>query len=141
MGDGGAYLVGFILSLCSLSLVNNNPQVSPWLPLAILAYPVWETLFSIYRRIVILKKSPGEPDEFNAHFIVHRYILSHSPSFPVLSHNLVSPVLCSLSLFSILPSLYYWNNTPALIIMTFLFILLYLTCYFFLFSREKKLNN
>jgi len=31
-------------------LVTRNPEVSPWFPLLLLIYPVFETFFSIYRR-------------------------------------------------------------------------------------------
>lgn len=138
MGDGGAYLVGFILAICSLALVNHNRQISPWLPLVILAYPVWETLFSIYRRIVILKKSPGEPDKCNSHFIVHRYLLSIFPHSPTMSHNLVAPIFCLMSFSSLIPAVYYWDNTPVLILISCWFIALYLMCYFFLLNKEKQ---
>ena len=48
--DGGAYLVGLLLAEISVLLVHRNSEVSPWFPLVLLAYPIWETLFSMYRR-------------------------------------------------------------------------------------------
>jgi UDP-GlcNAc:undecaprenyl-phosphate GlcNAc-1-phosphate transferase len=48
-GDGGAYIWGVVIALASLSLVQRNPAVSPWFPMLLLIYPVWETVFSIYR--------------------------------------------------------------------------------------------
>jgi hypothetical protein len=46
----GALLVGFLLAELSVMLVHRNSEVSPWFPLILLAYPIWETLFSMYRR-------------------------------------------------------------------------------------------
>ncbi|MFN7130403.1 MAG: glycosyltransferase family 4 protein, partial [Brevundimonas sp.] len=50
LGDGGAYLVGFVLAEVAVLLVVRHPQVSPWFCFLVCAYPVTETLFSIYRR-------------------------------------------------------------------------------------------
>ena len=50
LGDGGAYLVGLLLAELAVLLVHRNSEVSPWFPLVLLAYPVWETIFSMYRR-------------------------------------------------------------------------------------------
>ena len=59
-GDGGAYIWGVVIALASVSLVQRNVLVSPWFPLLLLIYPVWETIFSIYRKLV-RGVSPGWP--------------------------------------------------------------------------------
>lgn len=141
MGDGGAYLVGFILAFCSLMLINRNEEVSPWFPLVVVAYPVWETLFSIYRRLFILKQSPGQPDRLNSHFIIHRLLCSLFPDMPRLSHCLVGPALCLFSLVSIIPALYYWRQTIPLVMIGFAFIFLYIFCYFILLRLEGSLKS
>lgn len=51
LGDGGAYLLGFLLAWLSVMLVYRNPSVSAWAPLLACAYPVFETLFTICRRL------------------------------------------------------------------------------------------
>jgi UDP-N-acetylmuramyl pentapeptide phosphotransferase/UDP-N-acetylglucosamine-1-phosphate transferase len=50
LGDGGAYFLGFMLAELAVQLVVRNPSVSPFYALAVLFYPVFETLFSIWRR-------------------------------------------------------------------------------------------
>lgn len=50
-GDGGAYIWGVVIAMVSISLVQRNPDVSPWFPVLLLIYPIWETLFSIYRKL------------------------------------------------------------------------------------------
>ncbi len=48
-GDGGAYVWGMVIAVACVSLVQRHPTVSPWFPMLLLIYPVWETMFSIYR--------------------------------------------------------------------------------------------
>jgi UDP-GlcNAc:undecaprenyl-phosphate GlcNAc-1-phosphate transferase len=43
-GDGGAYIWGVVIALASISLVQRNADVSPWFPMLLLIYPVWETI-------------------------------------------------------------------------------------------------
>lgn len=43
---------GGVIALASISLVQRNADVSPWFPMLLLIYPVWETIFSIYRKTV-----------------------------------------------------------------------------------------
>lgn len=51
LGDGGAYFNGAIAAVITVFVVQGSSLVSPWLAILILIYPVWETLFSIGRRI------------------------------------------------------------------------------------------
>ncbi|MDP1995872.1 MAG: glycosyltransferase [Gallionella sp.] len=71
LGDGGSYLLGFLLAELSVILVTRNPEVSPWFPLLLLIYPVFETFFSIYRRKLKHGLSPGQPDNLHLHQLIH----------------------------------------------------------------------
>lgn len=75
MGDGGAYFLGFWLAEVAVLLVIRNPQVNTWQVLAICAYPVIEVLYSIYRRKVIRKTSPGAPDRLHLHTLIYRRVV------------------------------------------------------------------
>ena len=66
LGDGGAYLLGFWMAELSVLLVARNPEVSPWFPMALLIYPIFETLFSAYRRKILRGGHPGHPDALHA---------------------------------------------------------------------------
>jgi UDP-N-acetylmuramyl pentapeptide phosphotransferase/UDP-N-acetylglucosamine-1-phosphate transferase len=50
--DGGAYLWGVVIAMASILLVQQLSQASPWFPMLLLSYPVLETAFSIYRKVV-----------------------------------------------------------------------------------------
>lgn len=72
MGDGGAYLLGFMLAELSVLLVERNPQVSPWFPLALLMYPIFETIYSMYRRRIKHKLHLGHPDDKHLHTLIYK---------------------------------------------------------------------
>jgi UDP-N-acetylmuramyl pentapeptide phosphotransferase/UDP-N-acetylglucosamine-1-phosphate transferase len=75
LGDGGAYFLGFWVSEMAVLLLVRNPAVNAWQVLAICAYPVIEVLFSMYRRKVIQKVSPGAPDALHLHTLVFRRLV------------------------------------------------------------------
>jgi UDP-N-acetylmuramyl pentapeptide phosphotransferase/UDP-N-acetylglucosamine-1-phosphate transferase len=75
MGDGGAYFLGFWLAEVAVLLVVRNPDINTWQVLLICSYPVIEVLYSIYRRKVIRKSSPGAPDRLHLHTLIYRRVV------------------------------------------------------------------
>lgn len=71
LGDGGAYFLGFVLSSVAVMVPARNAAVSPWVSMAILAYPVLEVVFSVVRKIRRGTK-PYEPDGLHLHMLVYR---------------------------------------------------------------------
>jgi UDP-N-acetylmuramyl pentapeptide phosphotransferase/UDP-N-acetylglucosamine-1-phosphate transferase len=74
LGDGGAYLMGLLIGVLSIVLKLRNPGVDAWTVLSIVAYPVVEVLFSIYRRVRI-KAAPDQPDFAHFHQLVQRCLV------------------------------------------------------------------
>lgn len=68
-GDGGAYSLGFLSAALLLLLIHRHPEVSPWFGLTAAALPVWETLYSIWRRSRT-GLSTMEPDQAHLHQLV-----------------------------------------------------------------------
>ena len=123
LGDGGAYLIGFWIAISSILLINRNPQISPWFALITNAYPVFETLFTIWRRKVHQGKNPGLPDAAHFHSLIYRRLLrwAHIPKInrngakSAFSANAkTSPYLWLLSIMAIMPGILWWNLTWAL---------------------------
>lgn len=134
LGDGGAYLIGFVIAVVSLLLVTRHSEVSPWFPMLLVAYPVWETLFSIYRKKFLRGQSPYMPDGLHFHMIVYKRLLQWTvgkrEAKNLIKRNaMASPYLWGLSLFSIIPAVLFWQTTTLLVISVMLFILLYLWLY------------
>ncbi|WP_273162305.1 MraY family glycosyltransferase [Massilia timonae] len=115
LGDGGAYLLGFLLAWLSVMLVYRNPSVSAWAPLLACAYPVFETLFTICRRLWC-RRHPGHPDSWHLHSLVKTAITArYLRMLPApLRNACVSPVSWSIAL---VPAALAVNhaNTPAVL--------------------------
>jgi UDP-N-acetylmuramyl pentapeptide phosphotransferase/UDP-N-acetylglucosamine-1-phosphate transferase len=75
LGDGGAYLLGFWVAEVAVLLILRNPAINAWQVLAICSYPVIEVLYSIYRKKVIRKISPGIPDRLHLHMLIYRRVV------------------------------------------------------------------
>ena len=75
LGDGGAYFVGFILAELGILLIHRNPSVSPLCPLLLCTYPVFETVFSIYRRKCVRGRPVSAPDGIHLHSLIYRRLI------------------------------------------------------------------
>jgi len=134
LGDGGAYLIGFMIAEVSVLLVNRHPEVSPWFPMLLVIYPVWETLFSIYRKKFLRGQSPGKPDGLHFHMMVYKRLLrsevGHREARRFTRRNAItSPYLWGMSLVGVIPAVLFWRNTLLLICFVMIFILLYVWLY------------
>jgi hypothetical protein len=67
--------------------VLRNPSVSPWFPLLLLIYPIFETIYSIYRRKIENNLSPGQPDNQHLHQLIHDKIIPHHAHGKRFSRN------------------------------------------------------
>jgi UDP-N-acetylmuramyl pentapeptide phosphotransferase/UDP-N-acetylglucosamine-1-phosphate transferase len=133
LGDGGAYLVGFWVATLSVLIVARHPNISPWFALVVNAYPIIETLFTIYRRKIHQGKSPGLPDGMHFHTLIYRRILNPASSKNKLdyfnSNARTAPYLWLLSSFAVIPAILWWYSTPILITCTILFTISYVWLY------------
>lgn len=133
-GDGGAYVWGVVIALASLSLVQRNTEVSPWFPMLLLIYPVWETVFSIYRKTV-RGVSPGVADALHFHQLIYRRIVrgvfhDDESRRVLMRNNRTSPYLWGFTLLTVVPAVLFWSNTPLLMAFCGLFVISYLMAYF-----------
>jgi UDP-GlcNAc:undecaprenyl-phosphate/decaprenyl-phosphate GlcNAc-1-phosphate transferase len=133
LGDGGAYLIGFWIAALSVLIIARHPGISPWFALLINAYPILETLFTIYRRKIHQGKSPGLPDGIHFHTLIYRRILNPSAvrnKFDLLNANArTAPYLWLLSSFAVVPAILWWQSTPILIAFALLFTISYVWLY------------
>lgn len=133
MGDGGAYLIGFWVAIISVLLVARHPNVSPWFALMINAYPILETLFTIYRRKIHQGKSPGLPDGIHFHTLIYRRILNPACSGKkddwFTANAKTSPYLWMLTAMAITPAVLWWQYSTILILLLLLFTCVYIWLY------------
>lgn len=134
LGDGGAYLIGFMIGELSVLLLVRNPQVSSWLPLLLVFYPVFETLFTIYRRVVIRKTSPGLPDAVHMHQMVYMRLVrwavcSACPDEKTMRNSMTAPYLWLLCSLSVIPAILFWHDETLLQLSVIGFALVYVFLY------------
>ncbi len=133
-GDGGAYVWGVVIAMASISLVQRNTEVSPWFPMLLLIYPVWETLFSIYRKAV-RGVSPGVADALHFHQLIYRRIVrgvfhDDESRRVLMRNNRTSPYLWGFTLLTVVPAVLFWNRTGLLMAFCGLFMVSYVVAYF-----------
>ena len=135
LGDGGAYFLGFWFAELSILLLVRNPgEVSPLFPLLVCIYPVFETVFSAYRRRVLRGQSAGSPDGMHLHSLIYRRVMRWAldeEDVQALTHrnSMTSPFLWLLCMLSAVPAVLFWNQTIALALCLVLFVTTYLSLY------------
>lgn len=114
LGDGGAYFVGFWIAELSVLLTARHPEVSKWFPLLLCLYPIFETVFTIYRRVVLQKAHPGMPDALHLHQLIYMRIVrpsvgGHSDAAKAQCNALTSPYLWILTALAVIPAILFWQ--------------------------------
>ncbi len=134
LGDGGAYFIGFVIGTLSVLMLARHPQVSPWFPLLLCIYPVFETLFSIYRKKLVRGKSPGAPDGVHLHMLVYkrmvRWAVGSSEARLITQRNaMTSPYLWVLSSMGTIPAVLFWQYEYVLMFFVAVFSISYVVLY------------
>lgn len=132
-GDGGAYLWGIVIAVASVMLVQRHALVSAWFPMLLVIYPVWETFFSIYRKLA-RGVSPSVADALHFHQLIFRRIVrgvfhDDASRRMLMRNNRTSPYLWGFTLMTVIPAVLFWRNSLVLMIFCILFALSYVTAY------------
>lgn len=132
-GDAGAYLWGILIAIISVKLVQRHPIVSPWFPMLLLIYPVWETVFSIYRKIW-RGVSPGMADALHLHQLVYRRlvrtVLHEDEAKNMLKrNNRTAPYLWGFIVLTVVPAVLFWRFSAVLLGFCALFAVSYVIAY------------
>ena len=138
LGDGGAYLISFVIGVTLIKFSNDNYLVSPYYIVALLWYPAYENLFSIIRK-KILKKTPSTPDNEHLHQLIYLYL---DKSFNIdknFSNTLSGILICLYNLFYFLFILGEYHQTETLVYSIVFNVLFYNFLYFLL--RKKLYKN
>lgn len=152
LGDGGAYLIGFMVAELSVLLVARNSQVSPWFPLLLSFYPIFETVFTVFRRVIIGRTHPGLPDAAHLHQLIYRRIVCWPPrdgclKRKTLRNSMTSPYLWVVASFAAVPAVLFWRDSILLALICTVFASFYIGLYLIIYKskfpnwlsiREKK---
>lgn len=135
LGDAGAYFIGFLIAEFSILLVARNPGVSPWCALLIVAYPVWETVFSMLRRASAGGLAQmGRADALHLHHLVYRRLIKNNQRNgghrdSVLRNAMTTPYLLVLVLMCVIPAIFFSEQPGILMGFCLLFVVTYVFCY------------
>ena len=134
LGDGGADFLGFYVAELAILLLHRNPTVSPMFPLLVCIYPVFETLFSIYRRVMLRGQPAGMPDGIHLHSLIYRRIMrwalgKQSKRSAARRNSMTSPYLWMLCMTAVVPAMLFWDSTALLGSFIVLFVLVYTALY------------
>lgn len=75
LGDGGAYLIGFWISVLAVLITNRDPSLSKWFPVVVCSGILSEMAITIIRRIFISRTPLGAPDNRHMHQLIFNAIL------------------------------------------------------------------
>lgn len=128
LGDGGAYLIGFMIAILSIYLIQiHHEQISPYAVLLMAIYPITEIGFSIYRRKFLLKTQGMQPDNMHLHQLIYRRCLPNA----IKDRN---AKVVPLMLFFILPQIFLtlivYKSTRLCLVFILAYIVFYVVCYF-----------
>ena len=138
LGDGGAYLISFVVGVTLIKFSNDNYLVSPYYIVALLWYPAYENLFSIIRK-KILKKTPSTPDNEHLHQFIYLYLDKLFNINKNFSNTLSGILICLYNLFYFLFIFDEYHQTETLVYSNVFNVLFYNLLYFLL--RKKLFKN
>ena len=131
LGDGGAYLVGFLLAWVAVLLPMRNHGLTAWCSLLVCFYPVLEVAFSYRRKSIRVGHHPGQPDRVHLHMLFYRRV--SRPWFPNasirLQNGLTSPFCWLLAALPAGFAVVFADNDAALAACCVAFAIIYALVY------------
>jgi UDP-N-acetylmuramyl pentapeptide phosphotransferase/UDP-N-acetylglucosamine-1-phosphate transferase len=130
-GDGGAYFLGAYVAILSALLVHRHAEVSAWFPLLLVLYPVWETLFSAYRRRILRGRPASSADKLHMHTLFYKRVKLPAQDGKARARR-NSDATVSMMLFasgSALPAVLWWGDGLYLLGAALAYVVLYLAIY------------
>jgi len=135
LGDGGAYFLGFMVAEIGILLLARNAEVSPLFPLLVCIYPVFETLFSVYRRVWLRQLPASGADGIHLHTLLYkrvmRWAVEDGPGLKEVDFQnaKTSPILWVLCSLSAAPAVLFWDDTVVLALFLVVFAITYVVLY------------
>ena len=134
MGDLGAYFFGFFISLLTIIIFGEHPELPTWGAVIILFYPALELLFSVCRK-VLKGYNPMRPDSDHLHLKMY-YFLKQEGIEPIVTNMMVMPCLGLIWAMPFIIFVWVYKSLILTIIALVLMVLIY--CYFYWALLKKK---
>jgi len=116
--------------MIGLVFVDRHEVLSNWFVLLLLIYPMYELLFSIYRKRVVFGVPASQPDAHHLHMLIYKAIVSRNPKgSKTMSNSMTSPYLWALSLVGVVPAMFWYDDKMMLIGWACIFMVVYTIVY------------
>lgn len=136
LGDSGAYLLGIWLVELGILMQHRSSNISPLAPVLIGAYPMIETLFTIYRRKIMTRQSAFLPDALHLHTLLFKRLIS-KPAIFFSTEDLLNKQNSKVAIYiwgfvgvDCLISIIFFENTKILLLAIILSFIIYVIIYF-----------
>lgn len=129
LGDGGAYMLGFLIAILLGILTQQGEKISAWFGLSVMIYPIWEVIFSIFRKLAS-NFSAMQPDDKHFHMFVFRKFKSNA---------LTSVFMWFLNLPFVIFSVAFMNSAHVLIVLSVIFIIIYTLMYYVFKAQVQEI--
>lgn len=126
LGDGGAYFMGFLLAFLLVILTQDSSNniadksVSAYYGLCVMIYPVFEVLFSIWRR-KRRRLSAMSADKLHLHTLIFKRVTHSSIKTSMLLWAINTPFIFT--------PIFFYDNTTILVALIVVFIAIYIFLY------------
>lgn len=126
LGDGGAYFMGFLLAFLLVILTQDSSNniadksVSAYYGLCVMIYPVFEVLFSIWRR-KRRKLSAMSADKLHLHTLIFKRVTHSSIKTSMLLWAINTPFIFT--------PIFFYDNITILVALIVVFIAIYIFLY------------
>lgn len=137
LGDGGAYFNGAVAAAIAVLVVQGSSDISPWLAILILIYPIWETLFSMARRLRARQPFYFADDDHLHHRMLR---MGRRAGAGLLSRYTATPILAAVAAVSFLAP-HIADSTPEILLAVSTTVAAYLASYraLSLYARAGRL--
>jgi UDP-N-acetylmuramyl pentapeptide phosphotransferase/UDP-N-acetylglucosamine-1-phosphate transferase len=124
MGDLGAYFFGFFISLLTIVIFGEHPELPTWAAVNILFYPALELIFSTCRK-VLEGHNPMHPDPHHLHLKMFFFLKREEEIKPRVSNGLVMPCLGLIWAMPFILVVWVFQSLTLTLIALFIMLIIY----------------
>ena len=136
LGDSGAYLLGAFIAISVIKTSIAIPIISPFYFCILLFYLFFEVFFSFFRKLIIEKKSPLDPDQNHLHMLIYKILLKKNNN-KIRSNYYVSIIINLFYFILTIPAILMMNNAMFCKYYSITFFLIYFFSYKIAYEKAK----
>ncbi|MDC3155285.1 hypothetical protein OA530_04280 [Pelagibacteraceae bacterium] len=138
-GDGGAYVIGFLIGYYSIKTYNDL-NISAWYFAVILCYPMMELAISFIRRLFFMNKQAFSADLMHLHSLLFMNLKNKNNFLSRYANPFTSVIIWLFYLVQVSPLLFIINNSFYLKVNFIFSVLFYLLFYFFIVGKFNSIK-